>query len=101
MKVVVTRIARLSVRAIRKERKNQDPRVNPTRGAPNFSTASWPQGHPSEVGWMVLDAQDVGLEEGISSAMPERIVDQESAAKQSEWEIKFRGGDDVAFECYC
>ena len=50
---------------------------------------------------MVLNPQDVGLEEGISSAMRERIVDQGRAARQREWEIKFGGGDDVAFERYC
>ena len=49
---------------------------------------------------MVLNAQDVGLEEGISSAMRERIVDQERATKKSEWEIEFRRGEDVAFERY-
>ena len=51
--------------------------------------------------WMVLNAQDVGLAEGISSGMGERSVDQERAGKQSEWEIEFGGGDDVTFERDC
>jgi len=55
----------------------------------------------SELRWMVLNAQDVGLEEGISSGMRERIVELESATKQSEWEIKVGGGDEVTFERYC
>ena len=30
--------------------------------------------------------------------MRERVVDQERATKQSEWETEFRGGDGVALE---
>jgi len=30
--------------------------------------------------------------------MPDRIVDYERVPKQSEWEMKFRGGDSLAFE---
>lgn len=49
---------------------------------------------------MALNAQDVGLAEGISSGMRECIVDQR-ATKEREWEIECRGGDGVAWERYC
>jgi hypothetical protein len=49
---------------------------------------------------MVLNPQDVGLEESISSGMPERIVDQKRATRQSECEIKFGGGDDFTLKRY-
>ena len=54
----------------------------------------------AELYWTILNPQDVGLEEGASSAMPERMVDCERVTKQSEWEIKFRGGDRLALERY-
>jgi hypothetical protein len=55
----------------------------------------------AELYWTILNPQDVGLEEGASSAMPERMVDCERVTKQSEWEIRLRGGDRLGFERDC